>query len=688
MARSRAPSPYQLARLRARALAGQLSAASAGRIASDLAAMALRLEQQLAQLPHGTPAATRAALEASRRITRQAMEELHVSLQAAVAENRSLAFGEVHAVWAAASRSAGLAVGVPDALFGAVQSPRLLTAGAFEALGGASHTWKTSLTLYAKAGHADIDTIVRQVLTDGVHPAELARRLRPYVTGAEPFEKAFPRADERWQALHNHRGLKGELRNAAYRMRANSLRIAYTEPHNARAEAELQAFALDPVIGAVQWELSPYRGTQDGPDICDVYATNDFYGLGRGIYPLDAVPLPPHPRDRCERVPVERDPADWGKPKPLGLKRILDPGQIKVQGTRSRPLTAAQLARIRDQVSTAFRLQERHASTKAFRQLVHHAEKETAGLVQAVAERRQLLGTPLQPATLPVPPPAPPPVPTGPELRQQLDEVGAKRDRVLGGLRTQLHEVTVHESTLRREARAWAASQGAGVSVADAPTWAAAERAARRYDQLRRRAVAAEAGSRKRIERTLTAPGEATTATLEMRGRVPAWKAKAEEGVRAFRRLVPAGHIDGETFSLRRKATRAYFSFKERTAYLSDSNSVAVFVHELGHGLEKFSRQDILARAVAFRDRRTAGESAVRLADLFPGAGYRLNEVTKKDRFRHPYAGKLYRSGGADTATEIISMGLEWLVGDPVGFAREDPEYFDFMIDILWRTNP
>lgn len=33
--------------------------------------------------------------------------------------------------------------------------------------------------------------------------------------------------------------------------------------------------------------------------------------------------------------------------------------------------------------------------------------------------------------------------------------------------------------------------------------------------------------------------------------------------------------------------------------------------------------------------------------------------------------------------TEIISMGLELLYDDPIGFAERDPEYFKFLTGIL-----
>ena len=38
---------------------------------------------------------------------------------------------------------------------------------------------------------------------------------------------------------------------------------------------------------------------------------------------------------------------------------------------------------------------------------------------------------------------------------------------------------------------------------------------------------------------------------------------------------------------------------------------------------------------------------------------------------------------GDTYSTEIISMGMQEMWHDPVGFATKDPDYFDFIIDLL-----
>jgi len=98
----------------------------------------------------------------------------------------------------------------------------------------------------------------------------------------------------------------------------------------------------------------------------------------------------------------------------------------------------------------------------------------------------------------------------------------------------------------------------------------------------------------------------------------------------------------------------------------------------MAHCLEQ-SNPHILQAAKSFLNRRTAGETAERLVDLgYPG--YSISEMVKKDRFRDPYVGKIYRN-----STEVISMGIEQLqeVRMAEQFWQDDPEYFYFIMAVL-----
>jgi len=112
--------------------------------------------------------------------------------------------------------------------------------------------------------------------------------------------------------------------------------------------------------------------------------------------------------------------------------------------------------------------------------------------------------------------------------------------------------------------------------------------------------------------------------------------------------------------------------------------------HEMGHYLEGRSgvvkREDstsdrlVLAIKVSgarlareFRDRRAAGEYPSHIKNCGK------DERGYKDKFLDHYMGKVYQSGD----TEIVSMGLQYLVSDPIRLMKADPEYFDFIINML-----
>lgn len=129
---------------------------------------------------------------------------------------------------------------------------------------------------------------------------------------------------------------------------------------------------------------------------------------------------------------------------------------------------------------------------------------------------------------------------------------------------------------------------------------------------------------------------------------------------------------------LRRRDARARYRPWERTAYVSRFDGASVYVHELAHAIEHAS-PSVGRRAVAYRESRTVGERAVKMQRLRPGAGYGAREVSKPDAFRHPYVGVIYD----EIASEIVSMGLQWMYENPIAFAREDPGHFDFILRLM-----
>ena len=130
----------------------------------------------------------------------------------------------------------------------------------------------------------------------------------------------------------------------------------------------------------------------------------------------------------------------------------------------------------------------------------------------------------------------------------------------------------------------------------------------------------------------------------------------------------------------------------------SDGNSIFIRVdetasqmaHELGHILEQhlttagnaFSRNspELLGEvAIRYRESRTIGESWEKLSEV-TGDPYADYEVTKKDKFYDEYTG---RRGNGLHASEIITMGLQHMYDDPIGFATNDPDHLEFMLTLL-----
>jgi hypothetical protein len=112
---------------------------------------------------------------------------------------------------------------------------------------------------------------------------------------------------------------------------------------------------------------------------------------------------------------------------------------------------------------------------------------------------------------------------------------------------------------------------------------------------------------------------------------------------------------------------------------------VHTMVHELGHHVDN-STPGVRDASLTFIKMRAGNEQNKPMTDFH--SGYQPYEKGVDDDFakafsgdkeRGRYAGKDYRGA----ATEIISMGVEQLHRDPVKFARDDPEYFNFVMGAL-----
>lgn len=355
---------YRGAQLAARRTEGALRAAAVNDITASLRRWADQLAKGIANLPGGE-----AGVRETVQLLRSVAQQLETSLLETTGAQRRLAFGEVQRIWREAALRVANAQGVPLALMGAVRNPPLSLLGAFENIGGAHH-WKTLIPKYVSKAAEEANGIVRGALLQGVSPPELARRLRPYVSGAETFYEAFGDLREKGIDLRMMKAVDAE---AARSLRYNTMRIAVSETHNARSEAEVQHFLADPFVRAVAWRLAPDRGSVEEGDECDVLASENFYGLGPGVYPVTNVPVTPHPFDRCERVPVTQD-RPGPKPTPALAK---DPIRDKLKLPKG--LTAEQGERVRARLGRVLGLSENEALKQAHAQINFGAQLAIPG---------------------------------------------------------------------------------------------------------------------------------------------------------------------------------------------------------------------------------------------------------------------------------------------------------------------
>jgi hypothetical protein len=122
--------------------------------------------------------------------------------------------------------------------------------------------------------------------------------------------------------------------------------------------------------------------------------------------------------------------------------------------------------------------------------------------------------------------------------------------------------------------------------------------------------------------------------------------------------------------------TREFAKVAQGEIHLNPRSTGETIAHEIGHLYEQ--DRDVRNAARDFLSRRVNGP--VEPLKNY-GSWYRDDEVAfvgSDKAFMSPYAGKLYPD-----YTEIMSMGIQWLYGNPVEFARRDPQYFDFVVDML-----
>lgn len=88
------------------------------------------------------------------------------------------------------------------------------------------------------------------------------------------------------------------------KVRYHSIVIARTEANNAFTEGHNQRAKNAPYVIGSRWLLSSGRPSRQRPCQCEEYASQNWYGLGVGVFPPGELPARPHPNCMCYHTDV------------------------------------------------------------------------------------------------------------------------------------------------------------------------------------------------------------------------------------------------------------------------------------------------------------------------------------------------------------------------------------------------
>lgn len=274
-----------------------------------------------------------------------------------------------------------------------------------------------------------------------------------------------------------------------------------------------------------------------------------------------------------------------------------------------------------------------------------------------------------------------PPPPAPPEVRVTADEA-IRKIRNLQAEHEAAVKVLAADYTLAALAERSAMSAylelPVGAGAAQRQVWIAA---AQRRDAAKEKYETAQKGFLEKIRHEVLYHADPAQIKIEYQARWdPATRKEIDEQITAFRRMVGRGRLDGQTVKFLKTPRGRSFYVDDTVNLGKHLRAGATVVHELGHWLEE--RNSVAGDLIqADYDRRTVGETARSLRAMIPGSGYDPRELTKPDKFRSLYMGKVYPS--YMRAHELLSMAIEQLYGDPIGLLTEDEASFRVVWEVL-----
>lgn len=178
--------------------------------------------------------------------------------------------------------------------------------GGFDSFDGLPQSITKAIQALEDAG-GNVAAISREVRTAAAYISELSGVEESSAGLKRSYSKVLAALEKGDDALIKKATDKAVASKVAY----NNKRIARTEFGRAYENTFQRAMVEDDGITGFRVVLS---SRHPKTDICDYYANADLYGLGPGVYPVDAgVNIPFHPQCLCGKVPVRTAPEVSGR---------------------------------------------------------------------------------------------------------------------------------------------------------------------------------------------------------------------------------------------------------------------------------------------------------------------------------------------------------------------------------------